>query len=98
MGETKINALIIKSTDNVAVVIEPLQAGMIATYKVKGEELNILVKEDIPIYHKIAVFDIEKGQGLYKYGENIGCASRAIQAGQHVHIHNLESMRETIKR
>ncbi len=98
MRETKINALIIKSTDSVAVVTEPLQAGRIATYKVKGEERSILVKEDIPIYHKIAVFDIEKGQGVYKYGENIGCASCAIQTGEHVHIHNLESMRETIKR
>ena len=28
-----------------------------------------------------------------KYGEEIGMASSDIQKGEHVHIHNLESMR-----
>ena len=28
-----------------------------------------------------------------KYGEEIGVASRAIAAGNHVHVHNLDSMR-----
>jgi altronate dehydratase small subunit len=93
----KINALVINSTDSVAVVIEPLEAGEAATYKVNGKEKSIAVKEPIPIYHKIALLDMEKGQGLYKYGEKIGCALQAIQAGQHVHTHNLVSIRETIK-
>ena len=28
-----------------------------------------------------------------KYGEEIGVASREISAGNHVHVHNLDSMR-----
>ena len=64
----------------------------------KGEILNytggtITAVNDIPIYHKIARAFIPAGSELYKYGEVIGIASRDIQPGEHVHIHNLEGAR-----
>ena len=49
--------------------------------------------EAVPYGHKIALQDIAKGQIIVKYGEEIGMASSDIQKGEHVHIHNLESMR-----
>src|SRR5699024_8877361 len=40
--------------------------------------------------HKIATYDIAAGEPVYRYGQIIGFASRAIASGDHVHIHNLE--------
>ncbi|VFS54652.1 Uncharacterised protein [Leminorella grimontii] len=30
---------------------------------------------------------------VYKYGESIGRATQAIELGEHVHVHNVESER-----
>jgi len=37
---------------------------------------------------------VKQGDAVFKYGEFIGDATRAIEPGEHVHIHNIES-RET---
>ena len=36
---------------------------------------------------------ISKGENLIKYGEAIGQATQDIEEGQHVHVHNVESLR-----
>ena len=95
--QEKVNALIIKNKDSVAVVIEDLAAGKTARYKVDGEIKAIQVVEDIPIYHKVALADIPEGEEVYKYGESIGRAIKPIKVGQHVHSHNLISIREAIE-
>ena len=51
---------------------------------------------DIPIYHKFAIRDMQKGEPVVKYGEHIGLAARDIQAGEHVHTHNVENHREQL--
>ena len=56
-------------------------------------ETEIVAAQDIPIYHKIAIADIPAGATVFKYGQPIGIASRAIRTGEHVHIQNLESDR-----
>lgn len=96
MNQEKINALIIKGEDSVAVVIEPLAAGSRGYYKVGDEIRSITACEDIPVYHKIALLTIAKGTDVFKYGASIGQAITDIQAGQHVHTHNIISIRETI--
>ena len=58
---------------------------------VLGEVIRVI--DQIPIYHKMARFNIEPGSKVYKYGEPIGTASKFIAAGSHVHTHNLESGR-----
>ncbi|MGQ1465586.1 UxaA family hydrolase (plasmid) [Acinetobacter baumannii] len=50
---------------------------------------NIQTINDIPAAHKVAIRNIKKGQPILRYGQNIGIASRDIEAGEHVHIHNL---------
>lgn len=95
--ENKINALIIKNKDSVAVVIEDLTDGEVARYKIDGEIKAIHLVDDIPIYHKVALCDIAEGEEVYKYGESIGRAIKPIKAGQHVHSHNLISIREAIE-
>lgn len=96
--ERKINALVITASDSVAVAIEPLPAGDIALCKIAGNEKEIRVTQDIPIYHKIALVDISEGQPVIKYGKSIGCATKPIKAGDHVHTHNVVSIREAIAR
>lgn len=96
--ERKINALVISAADSVAVVIEPLQAGDVAYCKVAGDEREIRATQDIPIYHKIALVDIPEGQQVFKYGKVIGSVTKPIKIGDHVHTHNVVSIREAIVR
>jgi len=43
----------------------------------------------VPAGHKLAVRDIAQGVPVRRYNQIIGFASRAIKAGEHVHVHNL---------
>ncbi len=49
--------------------------------------------EAIPVGHKFATAAIALDGHVYKYGEVIGVAIRAIPAGAHVHVHNVLSAR-----
>lgn len=55
--------------------------------------LSIKAKSNIPFGHKFAIKDISKGEEIVKYGEVIGRAIKEIREGEHVHIHNVESLR-----
>ena len=91
------NAVIISQTDNVAVAVEPVSAGDLLTWITPDQtEHSVTAVTDIPIYHKFAVRDIAKGEKIVKYGEHIGEAGADIRAGEHVHIHNVVSVREKL--
>lgn len=79
----------IDKKDNVVTCTEALKEGDVID--VEGEK--IIVKENIDIFHKIAIEDIKKGEICYKYGEIIGDALEDISKGEHVHVHNIESTR-----
>lgn len=91
------NAMIIDARDNVIVAIEPIKKGDDVCYLCGGEEKHLKSLEDITIYHKLAACDIKKGAPVTKYGEHIGVATRDIQAGEHVHTHNVEGHRENLE-
>ena len=59
----------------------------------KGESVVIRALDPIPYGHKVAVREIETGEQIMKYGEEIGIATKEIKKGEYVHIHNLDSMR-----
>ena len=65
-------SMLIEESDNVAVAVEPIQAGECTL--VAGEEItaNEYIKEG----HKIARTDIEKGAEIIKYGVHIGVATQ----------------------
>lgn len=92
----KVNAIVINEKDSVAVAVEPLFMGMIAAFKVNGKEKNITIIQDIPIYHKFSIVEIKEGEEVHKYGESIGRTISNILPGEHVHTHNLKSVRELI--
>jgi altronate dehydratase len=58
-----------------------------------GEGDSVILAEDVPAGHKVALVNIPKGDAVVKFGVNIGTAVAAIGAGAHVHVHNLESER-----
>ena len=49
----------------------------------------VRLRDDVPAGHKVALADVPTGGQVRKYGQVIGVATRPIQAGEHVHTHNL---------
>jgi altronate hydrolase len=50
---------------------------------------NVRAAGIIPAGHKMAVCAVSQGQPLHRYNQIIGFATRDIQPGDHVHVHNL---------
>jgi altronate dehydratase len=84
------NAVVIDSSDSVVTVTEAVHKSGIVRYP---DSKSVVALQDIPIYHKIAITQIKRGDAVYKYGEKIGLASADINVGDHVHTHNLTSVR-----
>ena len=87
-------ALKVNDKDNVATIFAEVKAGMqVEVRDKKGNSEIITVMGDIPYGHKFAIIDINIDEEIYKYGEEIGIATRDIKKGDYVHVHNLDSMR-----
>jgi len=71
------------SSDDVAVVLQPVAAGYL------HPDLCVTVRTDIPAGHKVAVHAIAAGQPIRKFNQIIGFATHPIAVGDHVHTHNL---------
>lgn len=91
-----VNALLIDEKDDVIVAIEEIKKDSLVYYSTKGKIQSLTAKDDITIYHKIALRDIKAGTAITKYGEHIGVASKDIIKGMHVHEHNVDSVREEL--
>jgi hypothetical protein len=91
MMDKKTNAILIHHNDNVVTATESLLAGGIARYQKDREVVEIIVTEEIPKFHKIAVIDIPESNQVIKYGQVIGAAIKDIPKGSHVHDHNIVS-------
>lgn len=89
--------MIVEPCDDVIVVLEAVAKGDIVTYMLNGAEQKLVSLSDVPVYHKIAVRDIKKGEHIIKYGEKLGVATADIKRGEHVHVQNLDSEREDMK-
>ena len=77
----------INKLDNVAVALTDLTKGKI----IQIDEHDIILKENIPAGHKIALKNINKDEQIIKYSFSIGHATDDIIAGSHVHTHNLKT-------
>jgi (2R)-sulfolactate sulfo-lyase subunit alpha len=91
----KHNVLMHEAADDVAVAVVDLKKGEKASaVTLEGQPVKVIdILEDIPLGHKIAMRDIKKDEKVSKYGRPIGKAVLAIKTGQHVHSHNLKTMR-----
>lgn len=85
---------VIEKEDNVGTAVgEPIQAGEQVGTTGRVTDRVIVARAEIPYGHKIALMNIPKGAPVMKYGLSIGSALEDIQAGDLVHIHNVESNR-----
>lgn len=89
----KVKAIIAKNIDNVASVINFIEAKEVVGVDLDGEIRKVLVNQNVPYGHKIALKDIKNGEDIFKYGEIIGRATADIKYGDYVHVHNVESKR-----
>ena len=82
---------VVESTDNVSTALREIDAGETVTVAVGDKECTVDVSNDVAFGHKIALEDIPEGGEITKYDKSIGNASQDIEAGEWVHIHNVES-------
>lgn len=76
-------AIQLHANDNVMIARHGISAG-----ETLGEP-GITARSDITAGHKIATQPIASGEPVLRYGQVIGFASRDIDPGAHVHMHNL---------
>lgn len=81
------NFIQIAKGDNVIIALTELKEG--TTLSFNGTD--IILKNDIPQGHKIAVAPIAENDNIIKYGDPIGHATKAIEIGEHVHVHNIKT-------
>ena len=79
-------SLVIKLHENDDVAIA---RGAIAAGAVIDELGGLVVIDDIPAAHKVAIRDVAQGAPVRRYGQIIGFATQPIRAGQHVHVQNV---------
>lgn len=87
--DARTDALLMHGDDNVLLAVTELPAGHVT----RAGGAAIVVAAGIPSGHKLARRDLAAGEIVLKYGQPIGRATAAIAAGEHVHVHNVESLR-----
>jgi altronate hydrolase len=73
-------------TDNVLIAKAQLSLGQ--TIDIDGATVRL--RAQVPAGHKVAAHAIAKGAAIRTYDTIIGFAARDIEAGEHVHSHNIE--------
>ena len=87
------SAVVISEKDNVATATRAVKAGENLAVRVGEKETEIAIKNEIKFLHKFALKDIQKGDKIFKYGMLMGEATADISRGEHVHVHNVRSLR-----
>jgi len=81
--DSRAAAIRLNPLDDVLIARHTLPAGL----HLPHEDFTVL--QPIAAGHKVATRRIDQGQPVKRYGQIIGFASQAIEAGEHVHVHNL---------
>lgn len=79
----------IHKNDNVAVMLYDAKPGD----EVCLDDVTVVLKEEIPYGHKVALKDFEKGDVVLKYNQPIGALTEAAAQGSWIHVHNIKSLR-----
>ena len=77
--------LVLNPKDNIAICLTDMKANQV----LDQDNLKLTFIQAIPRGHKVATSDIKKGDGIIKYGERMGHATKDISRGEHVHTHNV---------
>jgi (2R)-sulfolactate sulfo-lyase subunit alpha len=81
--------------DDVGVAVVDIESGAKLSGRILANNKTITAEaiQAIPLGHKIALRDFAVGDAVTKYDCVIGKVVQPIQAGQHVHVHNLKTKR-----
>ena len=78
--------LIVTNTkDNVGIAPRDLEKGQ----RVACGDIEIILRDDIPMGHKVALSNIAADANVIRYGESIGHATEPISLGEWAHVHNV---------
>lgn len=88
----RVDAVVLDAADDVATALRPLVKEAQATISRPGGTARLQVGEPIPAFHKLALNELAAGARMRKYGAVIGRLTAPVAAGDHVHVHNLESL------
>ena len=87
------SVLLCSPSDSVAIALEPLEPDDVVQVPANSTVLEVRLQGKVPAFHKFSLCRIPQGQVVLKQGEAIGTALREIAPGEHVHVHNLSSLR-----
>lgn len=90
--------IMVNSQDTVATLLNHAEAGdSVHILTAEGKEAGtVKIGEPISMGHKVALLPMKEGDKVIKYGAVIGQATRPIRVGDHVHVHNMKSLRLAI--
>ena len=80
-------ALRVNAQDTVAVALRDLAAGE----TIMVDDAAITLKTDVPAHHKLALCPHAPGDAVIRFGESFAEATAPIEAGAHVHSHNVRT-------
>ncbi len=81
------NYIVMNPDDNSATALEDILKGS----QIQIGECSFIINQDIPMGHKFALKNINKGELIKKYGQIIGITTQNIKTGDWIHTHNLKS-------
>jgi (2R)-sulfolactate sulfo-lyase subunit alpha len=84
-----------ESDDDVGVAVEDLKKGSkVGAVTLEGQDAGaVKLRHDVPLGHKVAMRDLPKDKPVIKYGRPVGKTVAAIAKGEHVHVHNVKTLR-----
>lgn len=86
-------AIKINARDNCAVLLTDVRKGDPVEVRSDTGTSRLSARQAIAAGHKIALASLAADQPIVKYGEEIGRAAAAIEAGDWIHLHNVYCLR-----
>lgn len=91
----KYGILMHEKDDDVGVAVMDIKAGSeIGAATLEGVPVgSVKVTQDVPLGHKVALKPMAQDKPVIEYGQVIGRAMKEIGRGDHVHVHNIRTLR-----
>lgn len=76
------------------VVVDGIKAGQELSGWIMDQDKSIrcTVVNDVPLGHKIAIRALAANDTVFKFGVDIGRTIRAVRQGEHLHVHNVQTI------
>lgn len=79
--------ILLHPNDNIVVCVAHIYTG--DEILIDGQAVSAF--KDIEVGHKLARRPLAVSDKVYRYGASIGSMTQAVQIGEHVHMHNMQS-------